>query len=304
MNSSISLGFALRRNVSLASYTTIKIGGAASYFAEPTNEQEIVKLLEWARKENLPFMILGNGSNVVFDDEGYSGLVIGMRRFKNDHIQIDHERPSIRVAAGVTLSHLAKACLEAGLSGTEFLAHIPGTLGGALIMNAGFSRHAGQRNAIGDLVQEVTALRQDGSKVVLERADLKFGYRQSNLHEYLILDAELILWKRPKEYIRQEVKANGDFRKMRQDVHEPNAGSVFKNPEAPHPAAAALIDQLGLKGKQIGQIQISEVHANYFVNKGAATCADLRQMIKEVQKTVFDATGIKLEPEIHIISKN
>ena len=139
---------------------------------------------------------------------------------------------------------------------------------------------------------------------MLGREDLEFSYRHSNLDEYLLLEAILKLWRRPKDQIQNEIKANHDFRKTRLDITEPNAGSIFKNPLGPHPSAGALIEKAGWKGKRIGGIQISEQHANYFLNIGNATSKDVLQLIKEVQKAVFHATGITLEPEIRIAQKN
>jgi len=130
MNTSGISDLALQRNVSLAAYTTIKIGGPANYFAEPVNEDQLRKLLNWARQDGLPCLILGNGSNVVFDDAGYQGLVLSMRHFENDVIKVDLDACRVTVSAGVSLSRLVRFCQESGLAGTEFLAHIPGTVGG------------------------------------------------------------------------------------------------------------------------------------------------------------------------------
>jgi len=304
VSSSITSTPALQRNVPLAPYTTLRIGGPADYFAEPESEIELAKLLLWAEQEGVSFFALGNGSNVIFEDGGYKGLVISMRRFRSDRIEMDFDRSRVTASAGVSLARLARFCQESGLAGTEFLAQIPGTVGGAIVMNAGFSRHAGQRNEIGDLVEEVRAFQKDGARVTLVRPDMKFSYRHSSLEGYLLLDATLALWRRPKGQIQNEMMANRDFRKARQDIREPNAGSIFKNPGAPHPSAGALIEKMGLKGKQVGGIRISEQHANYFINVGSATCADVVQLTQEVQKAVFHATGITLEPEIRIARKN
>jgi len=282
----------------------LRIGGPAAYFSEPVTEEQLTKLLAWAKQENFPCFILGNGSNVIFDDAGYAGLVVSMRRFENDLMQVDLDTSKVRVSAGVSLARLVRFCQESGLAGTEFLAHIPGTVGGAVVMNAGFSRHPGQRNEIGDLVEEIRTLKKDGTPAHLSRSDLRFSYRHSNLDDLILLEVTLSLWRRSKDQIQAEMKANLDFRKSRQDIHEPNAGSVFKNPGPPHPAAGFLIEKAGLKGKRIGGIQISEKHANYFINKGGATCEDVRRLIEEVQKTVFHAAGITLEPEIRIIPQN
>ena len=304
MSSSIVSTPALQRNVLLAPHTTLRIGGPAAYFAEPESEEELSNLSIWSRREGIPFFIFGNGSNVIFEDAGYEGLVISMRRFQNDLVKIDLDRSQVTVSAGVSLARLVRFCQESCLAGTEFLAQIPGTVGGALVMNAGFSRHAGQRNEIGDLVREIRALQNDGAPVTLGPGDLKFSYRHSNLDRYLLLEAVLKLWRRPKDQIQSEMKANCNFRKVRQDVTEPNAGSIFKNPIGLHPAAGILIEKAGLKGKRIGGIQVSEQHANYFINRGNATSKDVVQLIREVQETVFHATGITLEPEIRIAQKN
>ena len=304
MNSSITSTPALQRNVPLASYNTLHIGGPAAYFAEPENEEQLSKLLSWSKQEGPSFFVLGNGSNVIFEDAGYKGLVISMRRFRNDLIKMDLASSRVTVSAGVSLARLVRFCQESGLTGTEFLAHIPGTVGGALVMNAGFSRHSGQHNEIGDLVGEVRVLQRDGTSVILEHTDIKFSYRRSDLDQYLIMEATLNLWRRPKDRIENEIKANHDFRKKRQDIREPNAGSTFKNPAGSSISAGALIEKAGLKGKQIGGIRVSEQHANYFINTGNATCADVVRLIEEVQRTVFHETGIKLEPEIRIITEN
>ncbi len=304
MSSSIISTPALQRNVLLAPYTTLRVGGPAAFFSEPEGEEELSRLLTWAGREGLSFFILGNGSNVIFEDAGYAGLVISMRRFRNDLIKVDLDRSQVTASAGVSLARLVRFCQESGLAGTEFLAQIPGTVGGALVMNAGFSRHAGQRNEIGDLVGEIRALQKDGAPVTLGHEELKFSYRHSGLERYLILEVTLQLWRRPKDQIQNEMKANQDFRKARQNITEPNAGSIFKNPLGLYPAAGALIEKAGLKGKQIGGIQVSEQHANYFINKGNATSEDVVLLMDEVQKAVFHATGITLEPEIRIVQKN
>jgi UDP-N-acetylmuramate dehydrogenase len=304
VNSSIISTPALQRNVPLAPLTTLRLGGPAAYFAEPESEEALAKLLGWAAREKIPFFILGNGSNVIFQDEGYHGLVISMRRFRNDLLKMDLDRSRVTVSAGVSLARLVRFCQEYGLGGTEFLAQIPGTVGGAIVMNAGFSRHAGQRNEIGDLVLEVRALRKDGEIVVLGSEDLRFSYRKSNLEACAVLEATLRVWRRPKDWIQAEMRSNQAFRKVRQDITEPNAGSIFKNPLGLKAAAGALIEKAGLKGKRVGGMQVSEKHANYFINTGGATCRDAVQLIQEIQGAVLNATGINLELEVRIVPKN
>jgi UDP-N-acetylmuramate dehydrogenase len=304
MSSSAVSGPTVERNVPLSSHTTIRIGGPAAYFAEPKHEAELFRLIQWAKREKLRYFVLGNGSNVIFADEGFNGLVLSLRKFKSDLIEFDHELCVVTVSSGISLSRFVRSCQEVGLAGVEFLSHIPGTVGGALVMNAGFSRHAGQRNEIGDLVEEVRAIGGDGNLQTLGRGDIKFRYRGSDLAGRIILDAKFRLWKRPKDQIQQEIKANLEHRRKKQDVHEPNAGSVFKNPEGSALTAGQLIDRAGLKGRRIGGIEISENHANYFVNKGGGTCADLQALMQEVQKTIYGSTGITLEPEVQVVPKD
>ncbi len=295
----------LRRNILLAPFTTMKIGGPASYFAEPENEEQLRKILDWARQERLSCFVLGNGSNVIFDDAGYEGLVLAMRRFRNDLLRVDLESCRATVSAGVSLARLVRFCQESGLAGAEFLAQIPGTVGGALVMNAGFSRHEGQLNAIGDLVEELRGLNRDGEVVTRGRPEMKFSYRHAEIGVMIVLEATLQLWRRSKDQIAREMKANLDFRKKRQSIKEPNAGSVFKNPPGPGPSAGFLIERAGLKGKRIGGVEICDQHANYFINKnGRATSADVVRLMNEVRKIIFDANGILLEPEIRVIPKN
>jgi len=304
MSSSIISTPVLRRNVPLADFTTLHLGGPAAYFAEPEHDEELTKLLDWTLREKVPFFILGNGSNVIFRDEGYEGLVISMRRFRNDLLRLDLDRSQVTVSAGVSLSRLVRFCQESGLSGTEFLAQIPGTIGGAIVMNAGFSRHAGQRNEIGDLVREVRVIQKDGKVVLLDRENLQFSYRKSNLERVLVLEATLRVWRRPKDWIQTEMKLNQAYRKATQSITAPNAGSIFKNPLGLKAAAGALIEKAGCKGRRVGGMQVSDQHANYFINTGGGTCRDAVQLIQEIQKAVLNATGITLEPEVRIVQKN
>ncbi len=291
-----------RRNVELSKYCTMRIGGPADYFAEPRTEDELSDCLHFASEENLPVFILGKGSNVVFSDAGFRGLVITLIHFHDQDIRFNLDLHEVTVSAGVHLYRLATACREAGLSGCEFLSGIPGTLGGAVMMNAGFSRFSGQKNEISDLVKEVSVLDESGARRRLGRDDLHFAYRHSNLRGKVILEATLKLWRRPQEIIEEEIRANFDYRNREQDLKHPSSGSIFKNPPAPHPSAGRLIDQLGLKGTRVGGMMISPKHGNYFINAAQATCADLVTLIANIQKAVKDGYGIDLEPEVRIIA--
>lgn len=303
MNLRIDLEVLLRRNVPLSGYCTMKVGGPADCFAEPERETDLVDLLDYAARENLSWMVLGKGSNVIFPDEGWPGLVISLARFEQDRIVFDSLKPVADVSGGIQLHRFALACCEHGMAGAEFLANIPGTIGGALVMNAGFSRFRGQTNEIGDLVRDVTVLNADGTKETLAREQIEFSYRRSSLKGKIVLSARLALWRRPKDKIRQEIAAGMEHRNHFQDLRYPSCGSVFKNPKPPAPKAAQLIDKVGLKGARIGGAMVSDKHANYIVNVDHAKSSDVLELIEKIRKTVLDATEVLLEPEIRIIKR-
>lgn len=293
----------LRRNVPLSHYCTMQVGGPARYFAEPACEEELAECLEFVRAERLPYFLLGKGSNVVFPDEGYPGLVITLIHYEKDRLFFDEEKMQVTVSSGTHLYRLSLGCRDRGFGGVEFLANIPGTVGGALIMNAGFSRFPGQVSEIGDLVEEAVVMNPDGTKEALPKDRLQFVYRRSNLEGRIILHAKLQLWRRRPEAIQQEIRANFDYRNEKQDLRFPSSGSIFKNPAPPLPSAGKLIEKAGLKGMRVGGMKVSDKHGNYFVNSGGARSADLIKLIEKVQKTVWDATQIFLETEVRIIEK-
>ena len=294
----------LRRNVSLASYCTMQVGGTANYFSDPATEEELMELVEFAKQENIPYFILGKGSNVIFPDEGFPGLVISLLRFEQDKILFDEEKHRVLASAGIFLYRFVLSCRDHLLGGGEFLANIPGTVGGAVMMNAGFSRYPGQKNEIGDLIEEVHMITTDGVRVTKKREDLKFEYRKTNLGSGIVLSALLQLWPRDREAIQYEIHKNFEYRNKEQDLKSPSSGSIFKNPGEPHPSAGNLIDQLGLKGLKCGGAMVSMRHGNYIINAEKAKSSDVIQLIRKVQKAVFDASGIELETEVKIIEKN
>ena len=303
MSLRIDLKASLRPNVNLSHYCTMQVGGPARYFADPSTEEELLELLDFARQENMPYFIMGKGSNLVFSDEGFDGLVISLIHFEQDKIIFDEEAFTLLAGSGIYLYRLVLAARDRGLGGTEFLCNVPGTVGGAVMMNAGFSRFPGQFNEIGDLIEEVATLTSEGKKEILTRKDLQFSYRHSNLAGRIVLSAKLKLWKRKREEIQNEIRANFDYRNKRQDLRHPSSGSVFKNPGPGQPSAAKIIDELGLKGLKVGGAMVSERHANYIINTGSARSADVIDLIRKVQQTVFDARKILLEPEVRIVEK-
>jgi len=303
MNLPADLKVILHQKVNLADHCTMRVGGEAAYYAEPSNEEELLELLDFARHEHLHYVVIGRGSNVLFPDDGYAGLVISMTRFDENHLLVDKEAKTVYASGAVLLSKLSNACKDAGLAGAEFLGGIPGTVGGALIMNAGYSRFPGQRNQIGDIVLEVSVMTPEGRRSLVSKGELKFSYRQSNLNGSIILGAKLKLWKRDRETIEKEMKENFYYRNRYQDLDHPSCGSVFKNPIRPKPSARSLIEKLGLKGMRIGDAMVSVKHGNFIINAGNAKSSEVIELIQKIQKLVFDATEILLEPEIRIIQQ-
>lgn len=291
----------LRFDVPLSRYSTFQIGGPARYFSEPTNREELEVLLQFARQEKLPLLIIGKGSNILFPDEGFGGLVITFIHFEPGRITFRRKDYTVTVSCGVNLYRLALACRDREFGGVEFLSHIPGTVGGALMMNASFSRVPGKKMEIGDLVEEVNALSLEGEPVRRGREVLEFSYRKSNFEGQILLDCRLKLFHRKREEIQTEIQANFSYRNQVQDLRYPSAGSVFKNPPGNLGSSGQLIDRAGLKGRRIGGAMISPRHANFIVNLGGAKASDVLQLVELAQEKVFEAFGIHLEPEIRII---
>ena len=291
----------IRTEVPLHRYSTIQIGGDARFFSEPTNLEELESLLEFARAEDLPLIGIGKGSNILFSDEGFPGLVITFIHYEPTRIVFNEKEESVTASSGVNLYRLALAARDAGFGGVEFLSHIPGTLGGALMMNAGFSRIPGEKKEVGNLVEEVTVLTPDGLIRRLNREELTFHYRKSSLEGYIILEARLKLYPAKSEAVQFEIEACFSYRNRVQDLRYPSAGSVFKNPGGSQGSAGQLIEQVGLKGHRIGNAMISDRHGNFIVNLGGARAADVLDLIRLAQEKVFDSFEVRLEPEIRIV---
>lgn len=274
----------------LARYSTFKIGGPADLYIEPRDVDELLKLLEYLRSKEIDFIILGNGSNVLISDEGYRGAVINLEACLN-FVNVQNEY--VAAGAGVKLAKFVDFCIENGFKGVEMLAGIPGTLGGAIVMNAG--AYSGE---ISNYLVDVDVVK-DLNLVKLRKEECGFGYRTSNLAGYIVIQAR---FKFPHgdvnemKRIRREVLIK---RKETQPIDFPNVGSIFKNPLGNF--AGKLIEEAGLKGVQIGGAQISEKHANFIVNKGNATAADVLELIRLAQNKVYEKFGIKLELEIKLI---
>lgn len=276
-------------NQVLAPYTTFKIGGNCPLMAFPTTEQEIIACFQEAA--DLPCYALGNGSNLLISDQGVSGFFIQSKEFS----QITgEENQKITAQSGILLSKLAHFAMEHQLSGLEFAHGIPGTLGGALVMNAGaYGRE------MKDVVVSVRSYSYEEDKI-RERSleELEFSYRHSlfSSKKEFILSATLDLDLGDKRKIQHQMKELAQKRREKQPLEFPSCGSTFKRP--PNHFAAALIDQCGLKGFTVGGAQVSPKHAGFVVNLGNATCADVLALVAEVQEKVLSETGIPLELEV------
>ena len=276
----------MKKNQILAPYTTFKIGGPADWFCETKNEKEIIEAIKFAKEKKLAFFILGNGSNLLVSDNGFRGVVI---RMENGEWRIDNEK--ILAEAGISLNKLVNIAEENSLSGIEFMVGIPGTLGGVVFGNAG----AWQQN-IGDKVERVKILDKDNQFKWLNHDECQFSYRQSRFKKSkeIILAVELKLEK--GHQLEIENLMNENLQKREGQPKEPSAGSIFINPKPQ--SAGDLMEKCGLKGKQIGQAQISEKHANFIVNLGGAKAVDVLKLIALAQKEVREKFGIDLKTEI------
>lgn len=283
----------VHENEPMKNHTNMEVGGPAAYLFEPKDAEEIRFLVEALKKENLPYYIIGNGSNLIFRDEGYEGAVIKINdRFKG--ICIDGLRAKVR--AGETNKDISEALTKAGLSGFEFASGIPGCIGGGITMNAG--AYEGEMK---DVVEDVTVLTADGQVVTIPGSEMGFGYRTSDVPSkgYVVLEVTLKLEEKDPEQIQAKVDDLTERRQSKQPLEYPSCGSVFKRPEGYF--AGALISDAGLKGMQIGGAQVSEKHAGFIVNRGGATATDVLDLIRYVQEKVYEDSGVRLECEVKVL---
>lgn len=285
----------VRLHEPMKKHTTFRIGGPADYYLCPHSTEELQKILQICRENKLEFFILGNGSNLLVSDKGYRGVVIQLWKNFSD---IETEDNTITVKAGTLLSKVAAEALEESLTGMEFASGIPGTMGGAVMMNAG--AYGGEMN---DIIREVTVLTREGELLTLSKEEMNFGYRTSVVKEkgYVVISAVLQLRKGDREEIRKVMDELKERRVTKQPLDMPSAGSTFKRPEGYF--AGKLIMDAGLRGFSVGGAQISEKHCGFVVNKGDATAADVLGLIGEVQKRVQEKFGVALEPEVKFLGE-
>lgn len=279
----------------MARHTTFRIGGPADYFVELGSIEQIRAAIQVCREENLPWFVLGRGSNLLVSDKGYRGVILSIYKdFQKTEIQGE----TVTVQAGVLLTTLSGKVLDASLTGLEFASGIPGTIGGAVVMNAG--AYGGEMK---DIVRKVTVLDRDGEVRTLTCGEMQFGYRTSLAKKkgYIVLGAELTLKQGEKEKIRGEMQALKAKRIEKQPLEFPSAGSTFKRPEGYF--AGKLIMDAGLRGAAVGGAQVSEKHCGFVVNTGNATAADVRELMRQVQGKVQEQFGVHLEPEVRFLGE-
>ena len=285
----------IERNVPLYKYTTYRVGGIASAIVYPKNVDSLMKLIRFVRSKNIPFKILGFGSNLLFSSKQYNGILIRLDEFRDLEF---FGTSKVRVGAGYSLVKLSLQAAKRGLAGLEFAAGIPGTVGGAVFMNAG-----AYKSDMGYIVQDITVLTPDLRIIKLENKELDFHYRSSFLQKhpgYICLEAVIRLEKGDKNAIEEVIKDRRRRRIESQPLNFPSAGSVFRNPEGMF--AGKMIEDLGLKGFQIGGAKVSEKHANFIINYDHATGEDIKSLIEYVREKVKKEYHVELKVEQEFVN--
>ncbi|MBI5327911.1 MAG: UDP-N-acetylmuramate dehydrogenase [Deltaproteobacteria bacterium] len=283
-------------DVPMKDYTSFKIGGNAEVMAFPKNENDLISIIGFAASKGFPIFVFGRGTNLLVMDNGIKGVVINLSEgFKKISWE---ENDTVAVGAGVMLVELVNLCKDRGLSGLEFAIGIPGTIGGAVVMNAG-----AYGSEIKDVIERVEAVDISGKKHSFDKSTLNFSYRKCSIPENMVITkAYLKLKKTGMEEIQDRVKEFKDRRKTTRAINMPNAGSIFKNPHGL--LAGKLIEEAGLKGIRVGGAQISEIHANYIVNLGNATAMDVLTLLSMIRDRVFKTKGVLLETEIQVVGED
>lgn len=270
-------------------YTTYRIGGKARAIIYPNSEAKLIELMHYLKENNITYKVIGNGSNLIFHDKGYEGVIIKLSKF--DQLEIDNN--TIYVGAGYNLAKLALKTAKMSLTGLEFASGIPGSIGGAIFMNAG-----AYASDMGYVVKNVRVLTPDLEIQTFNNREMNFHYRTSFLKEhpeYICLSVNLKLRRGTKSLIMELIEERRKRRIETQPLSYPSAGSVFRNPEGMK--AGKLIEDLGYKGKKIGGAMVSPLHANFIVNCGGATCNDVKELIESIKKEVKKVYHVDLKEE-------
>ena len=300
----------VRQQELLSVHTTFRIGGPADFFLLPEEETQLIAIIHYCRQYNIPYFLLGKGSNLLVSDKGYRGVIITLekcfREIKVEEKTIEEKQTKeeketelikITAGAGVSLSRLSRLAAEYSLEGLEFASGIPGTLGGAVMMNAG---------AYGGEISQVlvsASILHSGEIRKYSCQELQFGYRHSLLMEMkekgIVLSADFILKKGKKEKIREKMTDFNRRRREKQPLEYPSAGSTFKRPTGYF--AGKLIEDSGLKGYHVGEMEVSKKHSGFVINKGHGTAEQALQLIQDIQRIVFEKQGVLLEPEVQML---
>lgn len=274
-------------------HTSFRIGGPADYFAVPQTREQIAEILSFCEREEIPYFLIGNGSNLLVGDEGYRGLIIQLWR---NFSRVDLNGNVITAQAGAMLSAVARTAALEGLAGMEFASGIPGTIGGAAVMNAG--AYGGEMRQI---IRSVSMITADHAFAEKSNAEMEFGYRTSyaQKNNCIILGAVIELESGDKDQIMEKIEDLRMQRVLKQPLDLPSAGSTFKRPSGYF--AGKLIMDAGLRGFTVGGAQVSEKHCGFVVNRGGATAADVCALMREVRRRVKEMTGVELEPEVKMI---
>ena len=286
----------IKENELLASYTTMKVGGPADLFIEPNSIKNLEKVIHILKESQIPYLVIGRGSNLLISDAGVEGAVI---RLGNGLNELEIEGNTVTVEAGYSLVALSTLVSRQGLSGLEFASGIPGSVGGSVYMNAG--AHGSEMKKV---VKKVLILLEDGTIRWFTNEEMKFSYRTSVLQKEIkgiILKVVFKLTEGNKEEIISQMQNNKDYRKTTQPYNMPCSGSVFRNPLPNY--AGKLIEEANLKGYSIGGAQVSLMHANFIVNANNATTSDIMDLINYIKKTIYDLNGIELHTEVEILGR-
>ncbi len=293
------VGGKVREAEPVGRYSTYRIGGPATVLL-PATPEDVGAALTLAREAGVPWFAIGLGSNLLLPDEGLDALVIRLGKGLD---RLERQDDDWTVGAGLPAPIAARRTTEAGFAGLHIFVGVPGTVGGGVYMNAGC--HGGDWSQI---VERITVVDADGRDTVLARADIPFTYRRSGLDGRIVLEATVRLRQQDQAQLDEAISEMFEWRQRGTPFNQPCCGSVFKNPAGPSwkqagkdRTAGQLIEAAGLKGFKVGGAQVSPMHANYFVNTGDATAADVKQLIEHVQRTVQDRFGVKLEPEVKLI---
>lgn len=278
----------------MSRHTTFKVGGPARYYLIPENTGEVRAAIDFADERELPYMVVGRGSNLLFSDREYHGVIIEIGEHFSD--MSIHLNNTVVVKSGMTLTNMASRLARMGLAGFEFAGGIPGTVGGAIVMNAG--AYGGE---IKDTLVEVTVMNEKGELVKLDADELELSYRHSILQEknWIVLSGTFTFRSGSQDEIRAQIQEYNKRRREKQPLEYASAGSTFKRPEGYF--AGKLIEDAGLKGYHIGGARVSDKHAGFVINTGDATASEIHSLIEHVKRKVLEKSGVMLEPEVKMI---